>query len=73
MILTGDCRDILPTLGAESVDCCVTSPPYALGLRNYGNVPNQIGHEPTLDEYIEQLRDVFREVRRVLKPTYNMT
>lgn len=44
MILTGDCRDILPTLDAESVDCCVTSPPYALGLRNYGNIPNQIGN-----------------------------
>lgn len=68
MILTGDCRDILPTLGAESVDCCVTSPPYALGLRNYGDFPNQIGHEPTLEEYIETIRDVFREVRRVLKP-----
>lgn len=69
MILTGDCRDILPTMGAESVDCCVTSPPYALGLRNYGVFPNQIGHEPTIEEYIEQLREVFREVRRVLKPT----
>ena len=68
MILTGDCRDILPTLPDASIDCCVTSPPYALGLRNYGNIPNQIGQEATLDEYIEQLRDVFREVRRVLKP-----
>ncbi len=68
MILTGDCRDILPTLDAESVDCCVTSPPYALGLRNYGNIPNQIGLEATLEEYIETIRDVFREVYRVLKP-----
>jgi DNA modification methylase len=34
-ILTGDCRDILPTLPAESVQCCVTSPPY-WGLRDYG-------------------------------------
>jgi len=67
MILTGDCRDILPTLDAESVDCCVTSPPYALGLRNYGNIPNQIGLEATLEEYIETIRDVFREVYRVLK------
>lgn len=57
MILTGDCRDILPTLGAESVDCCVTSPPYALGLRNYGDFPNQIGQEATLEEYIETITD----------------
>lgn len=34
MILTGDCRGILPTLDAESIDCCVTSPPY-YGLRQY--------------------------------------
>jgi DNA modification methylase len=34
-ILTGDCRDILPTLEAQSVQCCVTSPPY-WGLRDYG-------------------------------------
>jgi DNA modification methylase len=34
-ILTGDCRDILPTLEPESVQCCVTSPPY-WGLRDYG-------------------------------------
>jgi DNA modification methylase len=34
-ILTGDCRDILPTLEAESVQTCVTSPPY-WGLRDYG-------------------------------------
>ncbi len=34
-ILTGDCRDILPTLEAGSVQCVITSPPY-FGLRDYG-------------------------------------
>jgi site-specific DNA-methyltransferase (cytosine-N4-specific) len=34
-ILGGDCRDILPTLPAGSVQCCVSSPPY-WGLRDYG-------------------------------------
>lgn len=34
-ILTGDCREILPTLPEQSVHCCVTSPPY-WGLRAYG-------------------------------------
>ncbi|MDD3098855.1 MAG: site-specific DNA-methyltransferase [Bacilli bacterium] len=66
MILTGDCRKILPTLEAESIDCCVTSPPY-WGLRNYG-MDDQIGVEETLDQYIQTLVGVFREVRRVLKP-----
>jgi DNA modification methylase len=35
VIYTGDCLDILPTLDGESVQCCVTSPPY-WGLRDYG-------------------------------------
>ena len=34
-ILTGDCREVLATLPAESVHCVVTSPPY-WGLRDYG-------------------------------------
>ena len=34
-LLTGDVRDVLPTLPSESVRCCVTSPPY-WGLRDYG-------------------------------------
>ena len=38
---TGDCRDVLPTLPAQSVHCVVTSPPY-WGLRDYG-IEHQIG------------------------------
>jgi len=64
-ILTGDNRDILRTLPADSVQTCVTSPPY-YGLRDYGH-DGQIGMEDTPDAYIAQLVDVFREVRRVLK------
>lgn len=63
-ILHGDCRDVLPTLPAGSVQCCVTSPPY-YGLRDYG-VAGQIGLEPTPNEYVAQMVAVFREVRRVL-------
>jgi len=66
MIHIGDCRDILPTLPAESVQCCVTSPPY-FGLRDYG-VDGQMGLEPTPDEFIDGMVAVFREVRRILKP-----
>lgn len=65
-ILSGDCRDVLPTLETGSFDCVVTSPPY-YGLRDYG-VECQIGLEPTLDLYIEEMVRVCREVRRVLKP-----
>lgn len=64
-ILTGDCREVLKTLPDNSIDCCVTSPPY-FGLRDYGNA-NQIGLEKTPNEFVAELVLVFREVRRVLK------
>lgn len=64
-ILQGDSRSVLQTLPDESVQMCVTSPPY-FGLRDYG-VDGQIGLEPTPDAYVTQMVGVFREVRRVLK------
>ncbi len=53
-------------MSEDSVDCCVTSPPY-WGLRDYG-VAGQIGLEPTPEAFIEKMREVFAEVRRVLRP-----
>lgn len=64
-ILIGDCREKLKELPDESVHCCVTSPPY-FGLRDYGHA-DQIGLEPTPDEFVAAMVDVFREVRRVLR------
>jgi DNA modification methylase len=64
-ILHGDCRQVLATLRAGSVHCCVTSPPY-FGLRDYG-IAEQIGLEPTPDAFVAELVAVFREVRRVLR------
>src|SRR5215203_5651229 len=61
----GDCRTELATLPAESVHCVVTSPPY-WGLRDYG-VADQLGLEPTPEQYVENMVGVFREVRRVLR------
>lgn len=43
-IICGDCLDVLKTLPDESVDCCVTSPPY-YGLRDYGT-GKWIGGDP---------------------------
>ena len=65
-ILLGDAAEQLRTLDADSVQCCVTSPPY-FGLRDYG-VPGQIGQEAAPEEYIGRLVEVFREVHRVLRP-----
>ena len=61
----GDCAQTLKYLPEQSVNCCVTSPPY-FGLRDYG-VDGQIGLEQTPDEYVAKLVEVFREVRRVLR------
>lgn len=71
-ILTGDVRQVLATMPDESVDCCITSPPY-WGLRSYlpANHPQkhlEIGSEPTVQEWVQTMVEVFREVRRVLRP-----
>jgi DNA modification methylase len=65
-LLLGDCRESMRTLPAESVQCCVSSPPY-WGLRDYGH-DGQLGLEPTPDAYVASMVAVFREVRRVLRP-----
>ncbi len=65
-ILLGDCAAQMRLhLEAESVQCCVTSPPY-FGLRNYG-MDGQIGIEKSPAEYVARLVEVFGEVHRVLR------
>jgi DNA modification methylase len=64
-VIFGDALSGLKLLPDESVDTCITSPPY-FNLRDYGKA-DQIGLESTIDEYIEKLVVVFREVRRVLR------
>ena len=71
-LLPGDCREVLATLPADSVQCCVTSPPY-YALRSYLHAEHpdkcrEIGSEPTPEEYLATMVAVFREVRRVLRP-----
>lgn len=63
-ILEGDCIESLKTLDDESVNCCVTSPPY-WGLRDYGE-SDQLGLEETPEEYVANMVKVFSEVKRVL-------
>lgn len=64
---TGDTLEVLRTLPDQSVNCIVTSPPY-FGLRDYGTA-GQYGAEPTLADYVETMRAVFHEARRVLSDT----
>lgn len=64
-ILVGDVRTRLAEIPNDSVQSCITSPPY-WGLRDYGN-DGQIGLEQSPEEYVAELVAVFREVLRVLK------
>ena len=64
-LLQGDCKQVLATLPAGSVQCCITSPPY-WGLRDY-QTDGQLGLEPTPEEYVANTVAVFREVWRVLR------
>ena len=64
-IRQGDALERLREMPDESVQCCVTSPPY-WGLRDYG-VDGQLGLEATPEEFVDAMVEVFSEVRRVLR------
>lgn len=62
----GDCRKILKTFPDEKFQLMVTSPPY-WGVRDYKH-PKQIGFGQSLDEYLKELKKVWKEVVRLLLP-----
>ncbi|WP_086935658.1 DNA-methyltransferase [Rhodococcus erythropolis] len=66
-VLQGDCRVALQDLAPESVDCVVTSPPY-YWQRDY-EVAGQFGLEPSIDGFVDNLREAFAALRPALKNT----
>ena len=66
LFLNGDSLEILKSFPDESIDCCITSPPY-WGKRQYEN--GGIGLEAKFNEYIDNLFAIIKEVKRVLKKT----
>lgn len=64
-IYQGNSLEVLKTFPDESIQTCITSPPY-YGLRDYG-VDGQFGLETDVEDYVQSLVDLFREVKRVLK------
>ncbi|MCL6572880.1 MAG: site-specific DNA-methyltransferase [Bacillus sp. (in: Bacteria)] len=64
-IILGDAKRVLKAFPNKFIQCTVCSPPY-WGLRDYG-IDNQIGAEEKLNDYINNLTEIFREVRRVTK------
>lgn len=63
-VLHGDARMCAESLEAESVNCIVTSPPY-YWQRDY-EVVGQIGHEPTIEAYVEALALLFDALKPAL-------
>ncbi|HRC15477.1 MAG TPA: site-specific DNA-methyltransferase [Bacteroidia bacterium] len=66
-IINGNSLEVLKTIPDNSIDCCITSPPY-WGLRDYGH-EEQLGSEKHFKDFVINLSNVFDEVQRVLKPT----
>ncbi len=64
-IINGNSLEVLKTLPDNSIDCCITSPPY-WGLRDYGH-EEQLGSEKHFKDFVNNLCNVFDEVKRVLK------
>ena len=60
-IINSDVMEGLKILPDNSIDCVITSPPY-WSLRDYG-VGDQLGLEPTFQEYIQKLCNIFDEVK----------
>ena len=67
IIHVGDNIFHLTNIPDASVDMCVTSPPY-YNLRDYKN-SGQIGAENTVNDFVENLCQVFDEIYRIMKPT----
>ena len=65
-IIQGDARYI-PFISDESVHLIVTSPPY-WNLKKYNNNKNQLGHIEDYEEFLTELRKVWKECFRVLVP-----
>lgn len=65
-IYNGDCMAVLPTLGNESVDLSVYSPPFA-GLYNYSSSENDFSNCESKEQFLVQYDFLVKEVSRVTK------
>ena len=75
-IICGDSLRILGTLKPESVDICLTDPPFNVGLRYKPSVKKPHGHKSKKEDamaprdYWKWFKNVFQEVYRVMRPGY---
>lgn len=66
-LIAGDCREQLPLLEPNSVDCVVTSPPY-YWQRDY-DVEGQIGMEASIQGFVDNIVQSMSALHSALKPT----
>src|SRR6188768_1420465 len=66
-IYNADCMHVLPTLGENSIDLSVYSPPFA-GLYNYSSHENDFSNCETKEQFMEQYEFLIAEIARVTKP-----
>ena len=65
-LMHGNSAQMLQTLPNDTFNVAVTSPP-SYWVRDYG-YDGQLGHERSVDAYVEALMTVFDEVKRTLHP-----
>jgi len=63
-VLNGDSRVVAATLAPNSINTVITSPPY-YWQRDYG-VNGQFGLEPTIEGFVDNLREAFAAIRPAL-------
>ena len=79
LLIVADARTLLSHVEPKTVDLCVTSPPYwnILGQkrtadykipRHYGNLNNDLSRILDYREFLNELRNVFRQVFAALRP-----
>lgn len=66
LFIAGDSLEVLRQFPSDSIDCCITSPPY---WQKWEYENGGIGQEPTYQQYIDSILAITEEIRRVLKPT----
>lgn len=66
-LYNSDCMYVLPTIGDESIDLSVYSPPFA-GLYNYSSSENDFSNCETKEQFLEQYEFLIKEIARVTKP-----
>jgi len=66
VLYRGDAHDIGSVLDYNSVDMCITSPPY-WALRKYSDNEHELGQENSLYNYVDHLAFIFDEIYPVIK------